>query len=221
MFDQLIIDGKRSYDDFEANVTGHKITDGNKKTIKETVPFSNKVYDFSAIDGEIYWEEKTLQYTLEVTADDAEALSAKLIVLKYWLMNVMQGKLKDPYIPGYYFLATFSSISVNDDEFEKAVVTVTFTAYPYMIAKEPKQYSCDLTADVEKTVRFDNNSSHRIVPTFQSNVPFNVKIGTTEYSVPSGEVTDEYLKINAGTVELVLKSAENGTVLITFHEEVF
>ena len=62
MIDQLIIGKIASYDDFGASVAERKIIKPKKKSIKETVPFSNVTHDFSAIDGELYWEEASLEY---------------------------------------------------------------------------------------------------------------------------------------------------------------
>lgn len=221
MFDQLIIGSKRSYDHYEANVKERKIIDGKKKVIREAVPFSNVVHDFSKIDGEFYWENKTLQYTFEITASTPEELGEKLVQFKLWVMNVMEEELHDPYTNDYHFVATFSDISVDDTEWEKATITVTFTAYPYMIANVPKMFTYQLTAGEEKTVSFSNVSSHPVTPTFDASVPFNIKVDTTTYAVPSGETTDDDFQLGEGLVELKLTATENGTVTITFHEEVF
>lgn len=221
MLDQLIIGDNRSYDDFEASVKERKIIDGKKKEIKESVPFSNVTYDFSKIDGELYWEEKELEYILEITASDPEELSIKIQAFKSWVMNVVAENLYDPYILDYHFVATFADISVDETEVEKATISVSFTAYPYMISNIPKVYSYELTAGVEQTVSVNNPSSHRITPTFDASVPFTVKVGTEAFSVPSGETTDEYFKLEAGDNILKLKSTANGSLEISFYEEVF
>ena len=69
MIDQLIIGSKKSYDDFGASVSERTIHQPKKKTIKETVPFSNITHDFSGIDGEVYWEERKLEYIFENMPD--------------------------------------------------------------------------------------------------------------------------------------------------------
>ena len=74
MIDQLIIGDKASCDDYGASVASRKIVPPKKKEIKETVPFSNVTYDFSAINGEQYWEERELEYTLEIIAPTPEEL---------------------------------------------------------------------------------------------------------------------------------------------------
>lgn len=221
MIDQLIIGNKASYDDFEASVKERTITDGKKKEIKDSVPFSNVTYDFSAINGEVYWEEKKLEYVFEITANTPEELEEKKMAFKSWIMNVMGEKLYDPFIMDYHFIATYSGIDVDDSEIEKATVSVTLTAYPYMIANKAKVYTIALEASEEITVTVMNDSSHRITPTFNADVAFTVAMDGSSYAVPAGETTDDSFKISVGTNMLILKATESGTVNISFSEEVF
>lgn len=221
MFDQLIIGDKASYDDFEANVSERRIKDGKKKEIKDSVPFSNVTYDFSAINGEVYWEEKELEYIFEIEADTAEELEEKKIAFKSWIMNVMNEKLYDPFIRGYHFIATFSNIDPDDSEIEKSTITVKFTAYPYMIANKAKNYEIVLEASKQVTVNVVNDSSHRITPTFTADVAFTVKIGDSSFAIPSGETTDDSFKLAVGKNVLTLSATKSGVVNISFYEEVF
>ena len=112
MFDQLIIGNKASYDDFGASVAGRTIVPPKKKVVRETVAFSNRVYDFSAINGELYWEEQELEYVLEMTADSPEMLEAKKMAFSSWVMNAADEKIIDPFIAGYHFVGTLDRKSV-------------------------------------------------------------------------------------------------------------
>lgn len=221
MIDQLIIGDKASNDDFEASVKEREIKDGAKKEIKESVPFSNVTHDFSAINGEVYWEDKELKYVFEITADTPEELEEKKINFKSWVMNVAGEKLYDPFIRDYHFIATFNDIDVDDSEIEKSTITVTFTAYPYMLSNQKRLYTVQLLASKEVTVTVCNNSSHRITPTFNSDVAFTVKKGSSSYGVPAGETTDDSFKLAVGMNTLTLQAAESGILNISFHEEVF
>ena len=224
MFDQLIIGNRASYDDFEASVKERTIKDGAKKEIKDSVPFSNVTYDFSAINGEIYWEDKELEYVFEITADTPEELEVKKIAFKSWLMNVMGEKLYDPFILDYHFIATFKSIDIDDSEIEKSTITATFTAYPYMIANQPKVYNVDIvdTGDSSTaTVAINNDSSHRITPTFVAEVACTAEIGGSSYAIPAGETTDDSFKLEVGVNTLVIKANTGAALSISFHEEVF
>ena len=55
LLDQLRINDKYSYDDFEASLKERTVSEPKKKTIKDTVAYSNQTYDFSAINGDVYW----------------------------------------------------------------------------------------------------------------------------------------------------------------------
>lgn len=221
MIDQLIIGNKASYDDFEASVKERKVNKPQKKSIKETVPFSNVTYDFTAINGEIYWEERTLEYVFEITAATPEELEEKKQIFTSWIMNVMGEELRDPFILDYHFIATFDDIDINDSEIEKATITVEFTAYPYMIANTKKAHSFILKANAEVTKTIANDSSHRITPTFIADVPFTVTVGNSSYTIPAGETTDETLMLAAGANTLTVRAGETAGVLkIEFFEEV-
>lgn len=207
--------------DFDASMSEREISEPKKKSIKETVPFSNAIYDFTKINGEIYWEERTLTYVFEIIADSPEELEDKKRTFKDWVMNVHEEELHDPYIKDYHFLATFSEISCDDSEIEKSTITVVFTAYPYMISDAKRSFHFPLSTELTER-KVVNNSSHRIVPTFISDVAFTVQFGGISYSFPSGEVTHEPLKLDVGNNLLSFQtSSSTGTVKVEFNEEVF
>lgn len=221
MFDQLIIGTLASYDDFEASVRERKESPPEKKVIKETVPFSNETYDFTAIDGEIYWTERKLEYIFEIDADTAEGLEVKKTRFKSWIMNVMQEELHDPFITDYHFIATFESIDIDDSEVEKSTIAVSFTAYPYMIANEKTVYTAQLIAGKETKLNVVNNSAHRLSPTFTSDVNLTMKVGEDSFAIPAGTITDKKFKLAVGFTTLTLKPIDAaGVFKIEFYNEV-
>ena len=222
MIDQLIIGNKASYDDFEASVRERKDNKPKKKSIKETVPFSNVTYDFTAINGEIYWEERTLEYVFEITANTPEELEEKKQLFVSWIMNVMNEELHDPFIRGYHFLATFDSIDIDDSEIEKSTIKATFTAYPYMIADMKKVHEIEFEANEEITVKIVNDSSHRITPTFITTAPLSITMNGKMNTVGVGTFTDEAFMFAVGANTVTAKSnGTTGTLKIEFYEEVF
>lgn len=223
MFDQLRIGDKYSYDDFLASVAERKIGKPKKKVIKETVPHSNKTYDFSKINGEIYWEERELEYILELDADTPEEVEDLKIALSDWLMNVMEEDLFDLFIEDYHFKATFEDIDFDDSEVEKTTAIVKFTAYPYMLANDEKVYSVAIPTDEPLTVTVKNNSSHRITPTLivdAASVVFD--FGGSSYAISEGETTDSSLMLPVGESDFIIQPSETGgNFTIKFTEEVF
>lgn len=221
MFDQLIIGDKSSYDDFEASVAERKNYKPKKKVIKETVPFSNVTHDFSAINGEPYWEERTLEYVFEISANSPEELEEKKQPFLSWIMNVMNEELHDPFIEDYHFLATFSEIDDDDSEIEKSTITVKFTAYPYMISNTKRMGIYNLTT-TEQIINITNNSSHRVTPTFISDVEYLVIKGDSSYGLPAGEVSSAVFMLDPGVNTIKVRStSKSGTLKIEFNEEVF
>lgn len=221
MIDQLIIGKMASYDDFGASVAERKITKPKKKSIKETVPFSNVTHDFSAINGELYWEEASLEYIFEIDANSAEELEDKKRPFVSWVMNVQEEELHDPYIRNFHYLATFADIDVDDSEVEKATITVKFTAYPYMICDFPKMAVFQIP-EADNTVSIVNNSSHRITPTFKPSVECIITKGNSSYGIPAGEIKDDSITLNPGINIFSVRATGNvGTLTVEFREEVF
>lgn len=225
MYDQLIIGDKASFDDFGASVASRKIKMPPKKSIKETVPFSNLTYDFSAINGETYWEERELEYVFEITADDPEKLEELKRRFSSWVMSVQEQELHDPHIPDYHFLATYSKLEPEDDEgLDKTTLTVTFTAYPYMIANYPKVYDTLLPVKGVRTLTIMNESDHPVSLTVDTERIITVKIGDAlTASVPAGVGTYDALKVPQGLVdvELYCSEAYDCFVRLSFYEEAF
>lgn len=221
MIDQLIIGKMASYDDFGASVAERKIIKPKKKSIKETVPFSNVTHDFSAINGEVYWEEASLEYIFEIDADSAEELEDKKRPFVSWVMNVQNEELHDPYIKNFHYLATFDDIDIDDSEVEKATITVTFTAYPYMICDFPKVAVFQIP-EADNIVTIENNSSHRITPTFKASVECIITKGNASFGIPAGEITDDSITFAPGINTFAVRATGNvGTLTVEFREEVF
>lgn len=222
MIDQLQIGNKYSYDDFEANVKERVIGSPKKKTVKDTVPFSNITYDFSKIDGELYWEERMLEYILEIDATAPEELEEKKLDFKTWVMNVFEEELHDPFIEDFHFIATFDGIEFDDSEIEKTTITVTFSAYPFMIANTKRAFEFIIPTNAEAEVKVENDSSHRITPTLTASVPVSFTHNGTTYSMASGETTDDSFRLEAETNTLTIQPVSaSGTLRIEFLEEVF
>ena len=224
MFDQLIIGNKASYDDFGASVASRSIKPPKKKSIRETVPFSNKTYDFSAINGELYWNEQELEYVCEITADSPEALEEKKSAFAGWVMNVVEAEIIDPYISGYHFVGTYDGLEFEDEEhLQKTTATLVFVAYPYKIADTATLYEYTLAAGESKLVNVVNTSSHRITPTLTTDAAIEITIGNATYKATAGTFNDERFKLAAGANALTIKNTatDECNVALSFFAEVF
>ena len=224
MQDQFIIGDKASYDDFDASVAERSISTPKKKSIKETVPFSNVTYDFSAINGEVYWEERELKYVIEILADTPAELEAKKTTFANWIMNVQNENIYDPFVADYHYVGTFDSMDYADDEsVEKTTATVKFLAYPYAIANTQKVYALAVPAGSSGTVNAYNGSAHRMTPTIVTDTEIVLKLDNVSYAIPKGETTYDTLKLKVGanTLQITNATSTDCTVIVKFYEEVF
>lgn len=222
MLDQLIIGDKASLDDFEASVKERVIHAPKKKSIKETVPFSNVTHDFSAINGEVYWEERTLEYVFEIIADSAEELEEKKQPFISWIMNVMNEKLYDPFIADYHFIATYDDMDIDDSEFEKATITVKFTAYPYKIANHAKVHKKTLAAGKNADIIVFNNSSHRLIPKVTVSGHALIRYGNVSIALQDDSVERAEFMLAVGSNTFFVENLGEAemTLTISFYEEV-
>lgn len=224
MLDQLVIGGNASLDDYSASVAERTISQPKKKEIKKTIPFSNVTYDFSAINGELYWEERELKYVFEITADTPQKLEEKKIAFADWIMNVVNQKIYDPFIEDYHFVGTYSDMDFADDEcMEKTTATVKFMVYPYKIADEEKLYRQTITAGGSATIIAVNNSSHRLSPTITVSESCSITFNDITYTIPAGTYTGDALWLTVGENSFIVSNPSSETdcvVEISFYEEV-
>lgn len=234
MTDQLIIGSKASFDDFFASVAKRTIGMPKKKSIKETVPYSNETYDFSAINGELYWEERELEYVFEIIAPTPEKLEELKTAFATWVMNVQGEELHDPFIPDYHFKATYNDMDFDDEEgLEKTTATVTFTAYPYKIANYPTVYEGREVSPETLRIGVNNPSGHPVKAVLSLTYEDGnydgkrVGIGLNDklWTMDAVDAVNRELVLPTGTSTLlfhsVLETYGAYTVKLTFTEEVF
>lgn len=231
MIDQLIIGDKYSYDDFSASMASRKIGNPKKKSITATVPYSNVTYDFSKINGELYWEQRPLEYVFEIIASTPEKLEELKTAFSAWVMNVLNEEIHDPFIPEYHFVGTFEDIDFADEEtLDKTTVTVKFKAYPYKIANLPTVINGTEKVDgAPHYIVFVNRSSHRVLATVNIEEVSGIIADGIFYIdektevIYVGEEGHFYIPEGVQTLMLVLDGKANSTAdySISFREEVF
>ena len=128
------------YETFGVYPESRNIGNPNKKKITETIPYSNHTLDFSEIYGEPNFEERTLEYTLNVigkqtTLEYTYMLQSKITNM---LMMKKQFKLYDDVFPGYYFLVEAREGPGFELNVYAGKLQVTFNAYPFRISETPE-----------------------------------------------------------------------------------
>lgn len=224
MLDQLIIGSMASLDDFGASLAERAIGSPTKKEIKETVPFSNLTYDFSKINGELYWGERELTYIFEIFGDDPADLEYKKTAFANWMHNVMSENIYDPYEPDFHYVGTFDDMEYDDDEsIEKTTATVSFMAYPYKIANDATNYVFTVPANGSKDVVITNDSGHRLTPTVTVDHAVTITKDSSGYVFAAGVSSDPVFSLKMGKTALSIENAEDTdcNVQISFYREVF
>ena len=163
-----------------------------------------------------------MKYTTEKKKTIVLYILDKKTAFSNWVMNVMEEKIIDPFIPDFHFLGTYADMTPEDEEsVEKTTIAVIFKAYPYKIANKPKIYTFTVPANTETVKTVINNSGHKITPTFITDIGVTLKIDNVSYSIPAGEISDESLKFDVGENTLIIQSETDCILTVKFFEEVF
>lgn len=105
-----------------------------KRVVREDIPYRNGSFDFSAADGELYFEDRQLVYTFGVIGSEAE-VHGQVSEIATWLYGIHDTDIWDSEIPYYHFHGSCDKVEVKYDETGLAAdVVATFSAYPFMRA---------------------------------------------------------------------------------------
>lgn len=228
--------GKHSYDDFGLTLApGKHIGIPNKEKIKIKVPFSNVEYDFSEIYGSQTYTPRPLTYLFNIF-DKNNFNKQKMNMMKIEFINFLMNsngkqKLYDDAIPGYYFLAEVEGNSSFNEDKKTGILTVNFTAYPFMIAEHPEGHDIwddiNFDLDVLQPVEFSVNGSLTINlqnvgvpdlnPTIKSTSEMIINIRNKTFNVPSGESQSSDFILKSGENEMTIIG--NGTISFLFYKE--
>lgn len=224
MIKELKANGLSSFRDFDLYISNKILSLPKKKIIKETIPFSNDIYDFSKIDGEIYYEERELTIVFDIVDlnfIDFEIQRRKII---NWIMNIHDIDIYLDYYPGYHFHGSYEDNSWTED-FDNGELSVKFKVYPYLISNDYKKI-CFLIDSNEKIIEIVNNSSHRIAPIIYTNKKINIYYNGYNYELEAGtyqdKVTqnDDDFKFEPGINKLKISCEEESEIKFMFKEEV-
>lgn len=105
-----------------------------KRTVREDVPYRNGSYDFSALDGQTYYEDRELEYKFGIIGSEQEVL-AKISELTTWLYGIQDDDIWDTDIPYWHFHGSCDEVKVKYDETGmSADLKAKFTVGPFLIA---------------------------------------------------------------------------------------
>lgn len=229
--------GKHSYTDmgYTMPIEEREIGFPSKEKILVKVPFSNVEYDFSEVYGSQTYSPRVLKYGFNVLKEGNwthRAMEIQKTKLINWLMN-SKGKqrLYDDDIPGYYFLAEVEDEASFVDEFETGTLSVTFKAYPFMIADLPEghdiwddfNFELDVAQQVDFTVTgtllvtLINPGTPDVVPEIISSNQMTVIKEGISYTINSGVTKSSDFVLKSG--ENVMNITGHGTISFKFYKE--
>lgn len=211
--DGIRINELHSYHDFKLSIKARSISLPEKKSIRETVPYMNGYYDFSALNGAITWNERTIEYTFDVMADNPQALEIDIGRIVDWLCDVHDVDIFDDTLTRYHWHGSYDTCNVKyDDCGECAEIKVAFVVYPFKIADEPTIYTM---AEGQYSIY---NTGMIVVPYAYSTSAATVKIGTSIASVPANQKTKLNMDLERGE-NTVIVTGDDG-IEFSFYEEV-
>lgn len=228
-FSGFTFNGKHTYHDLGLTIESRNI--GNPAKIKniERVPYSNVTYDFTRLfDGQEY-ENRTIEYTLNlfsgrnafgVRRNIDEYFHIKETIILNWLTHEPKRiPLFDDAIPHYYFMAEVVSEVDTEYLWRYGKMNVSFTAYPFKIGAylegndlwDPFVFDIDAFQDTEfevegiKDVTLINVGNNTVVPEIEV---------SNDMTVVTDLLTVELKAGTHKTVDIPIEKGENDFTLI-------
>lgn len=224
MIRQLKADGFESYRDFNLYISKKTVSLPKRKSIKETIPFSNNTYDFSKIDGEVYYEERELTIVFDIAETSPIQLEKSKRKIVNWLMNIQDSDIFIDYVYGYHFHGSYDDNSWTED-FDYGELTIKFKVYPYLISDDFIKHEFVLKEGIND-IELMNESSHMISPIIIVNSNVEIHYNNYVYLLESGifqdqEIqTDDEFKLFIGLNHIKIKADSECLIIFKYREEV-
>lgn len=184
-----------------------------KKSIRQTIPFMNGYYDFSALNGAPAWDERKIDYSFDATEDTPAALDEKVSEVMDWLGNIHDEDIFDDTVLGFHFHGSYESSSIKWDENGlKAEISVTFVCHPFKIAN----YDTSLTLPTGEHVV--HNSGMAVIPFASCASAAAIQIGNYATSIPAGENIQLTVTLERGKNNVLVSG--DSPVILKFRKEV-
>lgn len=207
------INDRHSYGNFGLTLKTRKIGLPEKKSIRQTVPFMNGYYDFSALNGAPAWNERIIEYSFDVINENPVDLDFFVSYVLDWLGNIHDTDIYDDTTYGYHWHGSYDKASVEwDDSGLQAEITVSFVVHPFKIADNPTQYT--MTAGTYTVF----NPGMVVAPIVKSNAAAAIQIGNYVSSIPANEEIRLEIDLERGDNTVFVTG--DGTVTFSFYEEV-
>lgn len=165
------------------------------KSVRKTIPFMDGSYDFSAVYGRLYYDDRELTYAFDVVGDCPREVERRASELVEFLASIHESDIHDDDSPYYHFRGSTTSIESEWDESGLGVsVTATMTVYPFRIADD----ECEARVDVGDNVIKNEGFPARITVVPDSTM--TIQIGALKQTFSGEAVADIALDRGDNTV---------------------
>lgn len=206
-----------------------------EKSIIDSGPFTQGVYDFSMMLGERVFNNRPLTFEFHLLEREYGYRKIDEAYFKNALMKSGIQPIYDTHDPGYYYLGKCVSVDVEDDHvYGRLVITIEFDCYPFMIALQEEgnddwdSFDFELDYSQEnsyyipngKMVNIDlmNVGSAGVTPKIVTDKPITVVNGNVTYQISAGTTEDEEFRIEIGNNPMSV-TGNNATVQFLFYKE--
>ncbi len=228
--------GKHSYKDLGLTIQHRKI--GNPSKIKNTarVPYSNQIYDFSNIYSGQEYDEREIEYTLNLISHDKSTLDnsfymQETVILNWLMQSNKKEVLRDDLVPGYYFLAEVVGDIDTDFLWEYGELNVKFKAAPFKYSDllegndlwDPFNFELDVFQDTEfkvsgsRKITLYNVGSNTVIPQIVVDSRMTIKTHYADITLNPG--THEVADISLIPGENNFTVTGNGHITFNFRKE--
>lgn len=138
MIRSIFFDGKNSNLNFGLRILKSNFTLPQKKTVYVDMPYHNGSPDFTYANGRCYYEQRTIEYTMFIKAQNYTELEMKIAEIANWLNDALPQKLYDTLLGKYHWTSAYCTevTPVIDEDFPCAEITVVFSVDPFKSTKD-------------------------------------------------------------------------------------
>lgn len=214
---------------------GTTVASVTPRSVVDTIPQRQGAIDGSRINGELFYEPRTLSYRFKIFADTRAELATKEAAVKAWLNSTGTYRIADSDYAGYEFVnCVLKGITVEPGEYKSAeymYLTAAFTCDPYMQKAGTSRQRLTTWTALGNTARIVIDNQHLYAPTWlevpstPSNTVLTFLVNSTAeqqsnrsfyiFGIPSGvTVEDVYIVRQSQTItgEVTMRSPERGTL---------
>lgn len=227
----ITINEKHSFKDFKLTIKNKKIGIPKKKKIKESLPYMNGSYDFTALYGEPTYDDRELEYSFNVIGENKFDLNSKKMKILEWLTEKNTFDLFDDTLPEYYFKSTIEELDFNEQG-NTGELNLKLSCYPFKICKKLEgndvwdifNFESDFAQinkfniQYETKINLFNCSSINVVPTIVATSTFTIVKDNFEFKINPGITTDWRFYLNKGDNPLIINGV--GEIEFKFRKEV-